>query len=167
MRHLTAIIFIASLFWILPQRGHAQLVEIKQTVYGMDCAPCAYALENRINNLEGVTSASVSLNDGLLTAALAKENVLTLTQIRKAVEESGFSPKKATVKVTGTLQKEDGKYVIITPSGDKYALKPNTSDTEKRLGNIQDGETITLSGQISQETKETEYWTLAVYNLVS
>lgn len=162
MRHLTAIIFIASLFWMLPQSGQAQLLEVKQTVYGMDCAPCAYALENRMNKLDGITAASVSLNDGLLTATLTNENSLTLNQIRKAVVESGFSPKKAEIKVTGTLRKDGGKYVIITPSGDKYALKPNTSDTEKHLGNIQVGQQITLSGSIPRETAETDYWTLAV-----
>lgn len=162
MRYLTIILFTAGLVWMLPQNGQAQLLEVKQTVYGMDCAPCAYALENRINNMEGVHSASVSLNDGLLTTELAEENILTLLQIRKAVEESGFSPREAEIKVTGTLKKEKDQYVIVTPSGDKYAIHSNTVDTEKQLKKVEDGETITLSGQISQETKETDYWTLAV-----
>lgn len=163
MKHLAFILFVTGFIWNLPLDGQAQLLEVKQTVYGMDCAPCAYALENRINKLEGITSVSVSLNDGLLTAALTDENALTLKQIRKAVEESGFSAKKAEIKVSGTVQKEKGQYVISTPSGDKYLLEFDNSKTEERLKSIQAGENITLAGLISQEEiPETEYWTLAV-----
>lgn len=163
MKYLTTLLFTVSLLWMLPENGQAQLIEVKQTVYGMDCAPCAYALENRINKMEGVSTASVSLNDGLLTAALTNENTLTLKQIRKAVTESGFSPKKAEVKVSGTLQKEDGQYFLISSSDERYKLQVDDEAVEGRLKSTQAGESITLAGLLPQEeSAETGYWTLIV-----
>lgn len=165
MKHLPIMLLVAGLAWAIPKEGQAQLMEVKQTVFGMDCAPCAYALENRMNKLEGVTSASVSLNDGLLTAELAEENTLTLRQIRKSVEESGFSPREAEISVKGTLRKRDDRQMIVTPSDEEYMVRFSNEEAENRLKSVADGETVTLSGRVDREEEETEYWTLAVGSL--
>lgn len=100
----------------------AQILELKQTVYGMDCAPCAHGLENRISNLEGVESATVSLNNSLLQAKLKTGNKLTLSKIMKSVEDSGFQPKEAELKVEGTIQKKGDSFILETSSGEQFLL---------------------------------------------
>mgnify|MGYP000309585152 CR=1 FL=1 len=114
---------IIGLF-MLPFQGQAQLLEVKQTVFGMDCAPCAYGLEKRIQNIDGIESASVSLNNGLLTANLKQDNQLTLQHIRKAVEESGFKAKEANITVAGTVTRnKTGTLVLETGAGERFILE--------------------------------------------
>lgn len=115
--------FIIVLLLLIPFGSQAQLLEIKQTVYGMDCAPCAYGLENRIQKMEGIEAVSVSLNEGLLMANLQKSNQLSLADIRKAVEESGFKAREANITVEGTLTKNDsGNYFLETGTGERFML---------------------------------------------
>lgn len=155
---------ILGLFLLLPLRSQAQLLEVKQTVFGMDCAPCAYGLEKRIQKMDGVESASVSLNDGLLTANLKKDNKLSLSGIRRAVEESGFKAKEANITVKGTVRKnESGNYVLETETGERFVLKAEDKST---LDNIPGVEvTIVISGKAETGGKtETE---LLVQNIKS
>lgn len=149
--------FMIGLF-LIPLQGQAQLLEVKQTVFGMDCAPCAYGLEKRIQRIEGVESASVSLNNGLLTANLEKENKLTLQRIRKAVEESGFQANEATITVTGSLtENESGNLVLKTEVGEWFILKAENKNTLDDLSKTTDLLTITGKAETSGES-ETELW---------
>lgn len=147
---------------LFPLKGHAQLLEVKQTVFGMDCAPCAYGLEKRILQLNGVQSALVSLNDGLLTANLEKDNQLTLQRIRNAVKESGFKAKEASITVAGTLIKnESGNYILKTGAGEHFILKAENQsildDVSKTKGHL----TITGKAETSNESG-TKLWVQAV-----
>ncbi len=115
---------VTGVFLLLPLTSQAQLLKVKQTVFGMDCAPCAYGLEKRIQQLDGVQSATVSLNNGLLIADLKENNQLTLKRIRDAVVESGFLPKKAIVTVAGKITRRDtGEYILKTDSGERFVLE--------------------------------------------
>ncbi len=137
---------IIGLFLMLPLGAQAQLLEVKQTVFGMDCAPCAYGLEKRIQKMDGVQSVSVSLNDGLLTADLKQTNALTLQGIRKAVEESGFKAKEATISASGTITKNDaGNYILETGTGERFMLK---AENQQMLNNIPDtGQSAVITGK--------------------
>jgi copper chaperone CopZ len=160
---LFVIVFVIGLIWTFPNDSKAQLLEVKQTVYGMDCAPCAHGLENRMSNIDGVISVTVSLNNELLEAKLKPGNNLTLTKIRKSVEESGFQPREADIKVTGKMQEENGQPVLITPSGDRYTLRIDNSEIAARFNEIESGQKVTLRGLTQpDEIAETEYRTLAV-----
>ena len=155
---------IIGLFLVLPLGAQAQLLEVKQTVFGMDCAPCAYGLEKRIQKMDGVESASVSLNDGLLTANLKKDNKLTLSGIRQAVEESGFKAKEADITVEGTVAEDDsGAFVLKSRTGERFVLKAEDKST---LDNIPRAEgTIVISGKA--ETSEKTGTKLWVQNIKS
>lgn len=132
---------------LLPAASQAQLLEIKQTVFGMDCAPCAYGLENRIQKLDGVQSASVSLNEGMLTATLHKDNNLKLKTIRKAVEESGFKAKEAEVSAAGTLDRnEQGRYVLETGSGQRILLETENESLLRKFSGTR--QTVVVSGRV-------------------
>lgn len=115
---------VTGAFLLFPFVSHAQLLEVKQTVFGMDCAPCAYGLEKRIQGMEGVQSATVSLNEGLLIADLKENNQLTLKKIREAVENSGFQPQEATITVAGkVIHSDSGGYILKTASGERFVLE--------------------------------------------
>lgn len=56
-----------------------------------------------VKKVPGVESVKVSLNKGLVTIQLKPGNSANLEQIRKAVTNQGFKPKKARVTAIGDL----------------------------------------------------------------
>jgi copper chaperone CopZ len=63
-----------------------------------------------LKKIEGVESAKISLNDGRARIALQPGNSVRLEQIRKAVNEQGFTPKEARVKALGDLTSAGGQF---------------------------------------------------------
>lgn len=124
-----------------------------------------------VKKLEGVESAKVSLNEGRATIKLKPGNSIRLEQIRKVVNEQGFTPKDAKVRAVGDLTGTDGRLqfkvggsnevfpVMETPHADwqKHAGAKNVMiagiiaapPTEKEPGMIQ----IT---QVSKESASTK-----------
>lgn len=62
-----------------------------------------------VKKVQGVESVKVSLNEGRAMIVLKPGNSVRLEQIRKAVEEQGFTPKDAKVKAVGDLTGTSGK----------------------------------------------------------
>ena len=88
-----------------PTEALAQgLLYAKQTIFGMDCAPCAYGIEKGLKNLPGIESVKVSLNDGYAEVTVAPGSAVSLDQIRRIVRDNGFTPKEARIDLEGTLQ---------------------------------------------------------------
>lgn len=152
------LLLVISSFLLVPLGSQAQLLEVKQTVFGMDCAPCAYGLEKRIQKMDGIQSVSVSLNDGLLKTSLKQNNALTLQAIRQAVEESGFKAKEAMISASGTITKsESGKYILEINAGERFILKAENKSTLDRLSEAEG--TIVVSGKAENSEKdETVLW---------
>lgn len=114
-----------------PTSAGAQLLEVKQTVFGMDCAPCAYGLEKRLRNIEGVQEVRVSLDEGLAATELARNGRVRLNTIREAIRESGFSAEDAVIRARGTLRQENGRWTLVLPSGEHFVLG-QLSDSVRR-----------------------------------
>lgn len=161
-RYLTSITVILLMFaaFLLPPAAHAQLQEVQQTVFGMDCAPCAYGLEKRMKAFEGIQDADVSLNKGLATLKLQPENKVTLEKIRTAVRESGFSPEDATITVTGTLTQEDGQWILASAAGERYRL---TQTAKNGSEHMKAHEQVTVTGRVAEGEKNPQMpWPLQV-----
>ncbi len=75
--------------------ARADLAEVKQVVYGMDCAPCAYSVQKNLEALPGVESAKVSLNDGTVDVKLKPGSGVTVAKIQQVIKNAGFTPKEA------------------------------------------------------------------------
>jgi copper chaperone CopZ len=150
------ILTLITVLFLLPLGSQAQLLEVKQTVFGMDCAPCAYGLEKRIQKMDGIQSVSVSLNDGLLTADLKQGNTLRLEGIRKAIEESGFKAKEATITVAGKITKNDSEtYVLETGSGERFLLQAENKSMQDNISGAASSVILTGRAEVSNgaETK--------------
>lgn len=155
----TLSLFMIAAF-LLPTAAQAQIQTLEQSVFGMDCAPCAYGLEKRMKAFEGVTSASVSLNEGLATLQLAPDNEVTLEQIRTAVKESGFSAQEATIRVAGTLAQKDGQWVLSSTTGERYLLQQGAGS------NLSAGKSVTVTGRVAEGEKPSgDAWPLHVTNV--
>lgn len=91
-----SLVLIGALMFI-PQSALAGLGEVRQTVYGMDCAPCAYGVQKSLEALPGVASAKVSLNTGIVDIKLKPGNDVTLEKIQGVIKAAGFEPKGAEI----------------------------------------------------------------------
>lgn len=133
---------------MLPVDVQAQIHEIDQTIYGMDCAPCAYAVENRMKNMDGAKNVTLSLNEGKTTAEFVQGSKVTLKDIRDAIRKGGFDARDATLSITGTLNREGERWILSLPSGERYQLErydemiPESDLQERR------GQEITLTGLV-------------------
>lgn len=150
---LSTLVSAVFLFGIFSSQTEAQIIELRQTVYGMDCAPCAHGLANRISNMEGVESVSVSLNNSLLEVTFNAENDLTLREIQKSVEDSGFQPKEAELKITGFIKKENGNtFVLETQTDEEYILIPNDQEIEALVNDLT--QQVVVTGKTNEEEEE-------------
>ena len=106
MKKLLIIVFVAMAF-VACQSGAkkstdekistapVQLVQKTIDIGGMDCDMCVKSIEKGVNELTGITSVVVSLND---STAIVKYDAgkVELAEIEKAIEKRGY-------KVKGTL----------------------------------------------------------------
>ena len=113
MRLVTVIAFLAGL---VPVSALASGLEhVKQTIFGMDCAPCAYGIEQGLKGLSGVEQVTVSLNDGYAEIHLAEDSRATLAEIREVIRKNGFTPKDTNVHVSGkVIQSNEGQFLLKT-----------------------------------------------------
>ena len=63
--------------------------EIKLKIEGMHCAGCSNRLEKRLNNVDGVESAKVSLEEKSADIKYNEEEV-ELNTILQEIEDAGF-----------------------------------------------------------------------------
>ena len=123
------------------------LEHVKQTIYGMDCAPCAYGVEQGLKRLSGVEAVAVSLNDGYAEVELSEDSQLTLADIREVIRKNGFSPKNADVRVSGKVVEADGRQLLLKTGVEVFEL---TIEDQKLQSQLSDGDpTVTLSGFVA------------------
>lgn len=66
--------------------------DIQFNIEGMHCAGCSNRLERVLNNLEGIDSVSVSLENKAAKICY-NETKITLKEIKKSIIDSGFEVK--------------------------------------------------------------------------
>jgi copper chaperone CopZ len=97
------------------------LLHVQQSIFGMDCAPCAYGVQQRLTKLPGVTKVEVSLNDGTADIGFAADSPTTIPQIYDVLVHGGFTPKQAVVTVQGRIAR-DGDHLKLITGGSQYGL---------------------------------------------
>lgn len=122
---------------------------IKQTVYGMDCAPCAYAMERSLGRISGVTSVEVNLNQGLATLHLANDAEPDIGEIREITRRNGFTPRAAEIRLIGQVIKENGDYVLQV-GGRRFALAAGEELSDSGLHSLV-GRRVTATGHVPEQ----------------
>lgn len=151
---LNGLILFLAAGLIFSSAAHAVgLVEVKQTVFGMDCAPCAHGVEKGLEKLEGVKDVTVSLNEGYAAVSLTPRNAITLEKIQQVIRENGFTPKDATVVVSGTIaHSSDHQLVLSAGPGQEYPLSaaPDSSTAWQTLQTLPVGTTVNIKAHVGE-----------------
>lgn len=116
----------ASPLLVLLSAGAANadgLREVDQSIFGMDCAPCARGIEQGLTKLSGVSSVRVSLNEGKAILTLGPDSSTTLQQIRHVVRHNGFTPKQAKALVEGRLIVEGSRVSIDGSAAGTFVIE--------------------------------------------
>jgi mercuric ion binding protein len=72
----------------------AQSDEVKVRVDGLSCPFCAYGLEKKLNELDGVDSIFIDFEEGLVVMQVTDSENISEEEIRVKIEEAGFTPKE-------------------------------------------------------------------------
>jgi|GEM_PF-838125 len=142
---------VSVLFILGAWRAEAGLIKVDQTIWGMDCAPCAYGMEKGLKKLVGIKRVQVSLNKGNAVIEFVSDvKEPTLADIRRVVRDSGFTPKEAKVKISGTLKVQEHNVLLLQVGEMNYVLKPvdKTKAAWQRLQKAANGSTITVTGKV-------------------
>ena len=72
----------------------AQSSEVKVRVDGLSCPFCAYGLEKKLNDLDGVESINIDFEEGLVVLQVTDSENISEEEIRTNIEKAGFTPKE-------------------------------------------------------------------------
>lgn len=122
------------------------LRQVRQVIFGMDCAPCAYGVEEGLKELPGVESVTVSLNDGYAEVALASGSGTSMSDIREVIRNNGFTPKEAHVQLEGRLELSPQSRLVTVEAA--YALQLDRAGSVDEL----QGRTVSLRGSIAGDS---------------
>src|SRR5690349_16019692 len=97
-------------------------VKVEQTIFGMDCAPCAYGMQKNLGKLPGVTKVDVSIEQGVAVLDFAPDSPTTLAQIRDVVLHGGLTADKTVLTVQGTVTRDGDRILLNDGSSEQYSL---------------------------------------------
>ena len=83
----------------------AQSDEVKVRVDGLSCPFCAYGLEKKLNELDGVDSIFIDFEERLVVMQVTDSENISEEEIRVKIEEAGFTPKE--IVFSGKNEKPD------------------------------------------------------------
>jgi cation transport ATPase len=144
-------ILIAAMLSLLLLPARAEYQQVKLTVFGMDCAPCAHAIHVSMKGIQGVNWVDVDLNTGLVSIKLDPGNGAVMRQFNQAVEKNGFTHKDADILARGTLSGTASAPVLeIAGTTDRYALTPAgaSADIASMIG-----KSVIVAGVVPQAPK--------------
>lgn len=73
-------------------RAGGTRVEVR--VDGLSCPFCAYGLEKRLTEIEGVVDLNIDVPKGLVTFAISEGNTVAEQVIDQAIRDAGFTPRE-------------------------------------------------------------------------
>jgi copper chaperone CopZ len=133
----------------------AQILSADLRVNGMSCPFCAFGIEKKLLEVDGVAAVEVLLDEGRLHLRLEPENTATPAALQAAVEKAGFELAGPVLEVRGTLEvgpaeawltAHDGlRFLLLEPDGE--GERPLAPSSRSRLQDEGRGQ-VTASGRV-------------------
>jgi copper chaperone CopZ len=106
-----------------------------------------------LKKFKGVETVEVKLNSGLAIVHLKAGNRILLQEMRKVIEDHGFTAGGAVVKFTGTINSENGKtWVEVSDVGEVLNLNQVTANDLT----TQAGKTLMFEGKVASPEKKSK-----------
>jgi copper chaperone CopZ len=105
-----------------------------------------------VQKIPGVEEVKVSLNEGMTEIRFARANGATISQVRRAIREKGFTPKEADVRVRGRVDLSGDTFLLVLPdSVDTFTLHASPAAREQ-LREAIDRE-VEAQGRVPEESE--------------
>lgn len=98
MKTLSINNLLAVLFLFAAQNIHAETTDYSIRVDGLACPYCAYGIEKKLNQIEGVKFQDMDLEKGIVKVE-AKDVKLQEDQLKQLFQDSGFTYRSKQEKV--------------------------------------------------------------------
>jgi len=120
----TPILFfgILALALMSIQPVFAETERIEMRVDGMTCPFCVYGIEKKLKGVAGIEDASANLKTGIVDITVNNGNEVDVDKLKKAVEESGFTPGEIKVTATGSVTEYRG-YAALKVAGSEQVFR--------------------------------------------
>lgn len=79
------------------QAAFAQNDKFAVKVDGLGCAYCAYGLETKFKEVEGISKIAIDLKIGLLTYEMPAATAMTIAQVQEQVAAAGYTTRKVDI----------------------------------------------------------------------
>lgn len=130
-RFAPAVVALAALS--LGDVARAEILSADLQVNGLSCPFCAFGIEKKLLDVDGVTSVDVRLDEGRLQLRLEPGNSATTEALEAAVEKAGFELASLAIEVRGTLHVAETKTWLEVHGGQRLLLREAAGDGERPL----------------------------------
>ena len=100
------LIFMTT-FFLLTTSGLFAQNSVKVQVDGLSCPFCAYGLEKKLSDLDGVDSIKIDIENGMLTLIVQEDKTINEEVIKEKIKEAGFTPGIITFDKSAQKKEDD------------------------------------------------------------
>lgn len=150
---ILTLFLIFSVGLLTPTQAQVEQVEIR--VDGLACPFCAYGLEKKLKELDGVGKVTINVDGGMAVLENKERKSIAIEKLEAVVANAGFTPREITATVLGKVGPGDGTPVFTVAGTDiKFILKEN--EELKKLQSKLAGadKPVRVTGRLSKETPE-------------
>lgn len=109
-------------FNLLVLPAEAEITRATLTVDGLACPFCAYGIEKKLKKLPGVSKMDIQMKKGKVVLKMKPGESPTALQIKKAVEEAGYTLRKAQLTAIGEVYAASSVSLKVRGTGEALAL---------------------------------------------
>jgi len=113
--------------------SRAEILSADLRVNGMACPFCAFGIEKKLLDVDGVRNVEVGLDEGRLRLGLEPGNSATTAALEAAVEKAGFALAGLTIEVRGRLDVEGAGTWLEAGAGPRFLLLEAEGDGTRPL----------------------------------
>src|SRR5262245_15685770 len=111
--------------------AQAEYLQIEMGYGGMECASCSTFVQGKFGKNPGVESVSIDDKKHVVMLVLKPGNTIRISQVRDFVQQSGFTPKEARVKLIGVTSVDKG-FRNFTIAGTNQVVRLRDNDDKLR-----------------------------------
>ena len=100
---------------------------------GISCPFCAFGIEKKLLDVDGVDGVEVFLDDGRIAVTFEPETSVTASDLEEAVEKAGFELAALKLTVQGSVAEEEGKARLVSSPTLTFRLVEISASTRERL----------------------------------
>ena len=121
-RELTCVVIFLLICVPFPRLSRAEILSAELRVNGLACPFCAFGIEKKLRDVEGVEEVEVLLDDGNVRVALTENNRVTVEALREAVSASGFQLAGMLLDVRGRVAVDGEEAILDGGRGARFRL---------------------------------------------